>query len=302
MQFPPELLYNIVKYTNLNEIIKVCMSLCPGIDSKTLQSIILDRKDTKYIFKDICLDVPNLLNAMVRSGAILSGLRAKNHFDTISISDDTPWEFYCHNHPLSCIRFIAYLESIGVIWMGRCNSVNYSIPNYKHYTLLGYIKVQENKIRDIYVYWPMKYVLYTDPKCLLRYIGKDIHSRTYTIWGNMTMILYKVKTSEPTMSTESIVRTSPLFKKYYWIDYNNKCTTLSTVRLGLTNSEPYNMDENEINMYTNVQILASNFNLINIVTAIYPHTQRFQPEYLSDQSWFQILEAIIRDSKLFLFI
>lgn len=182
MTFPPELLYNVVKYTSINEVRKVCISLCPSIDLNTLQSIEKQRKSPEYVFSSAFENVSELTKIMSMSDTALSGFHAFSYFVPINIKDSDTWEFYCDTHPLSCLRFIRYLDSIGVKWLGETELDDVVDSSEEVFILKGY--KSQGKGANIHVRW-----LGLTTSCYTGDLVYDIASTGVSthdcaIWGN----------------------------------------------------------------------------------------------------------------------
>jgi hypothetical protein len=190
MNFSPELLYYIVRYIPLNEIVKISISLCSGISNSTLHSIILDRKNPKYIYKDLVPNTVELQDAMIKSGTALSGFRAFNYAIPIDLDDSIPWEFYCHNHPLSYLRFTKYLSSIGVKFIGKCSICPLLRENETTYMLSGNIDIAKDITRKVNIYWSTKKWSSSDPTNISTITDMGMSCHSCTIWGDIAFVPY----------------------------------------------------------------------------------------------------------------
>lgn len=299
MYFPCELLYDIVKYTALGEVVKVCISLCPGISEKELNSIILSRKSIDYLFSDICLDVPELLDVMTRSGTVLSGAYARNYFNSANISSKDVYKFYCHNHPLSCMRFIEYLKYSGINWVASAYILKDGPPSQHMFRLQGYHELSDGRRNYILVYWPMISNADIEPMSMLRLINKGQSSQIYTIWGSMAMSSIQQNSYGPS-------KYIPIPNKSYLVRFNTRtvCQTISTLpataTLYIQDSKISQLNSYEHALYETI-ISMSRVQVINIVTAILPYTLKYMPKYMSIEAWREILSAIIYRHKLTLY-
>lgn len=309
MQFLPELLYYIVKYIPLDEVAKVCISLCPGIDNSILKSIILDRKNPKYIFRELSSDIPELLDVMVRSGTVLSGLYAENYFNPINISYKDTYEFYCHNHPLSCMRFIEYLKYIGINWITGTDRLKNGPISQWIFKLKGYREFPDGRRKYIHIYWPMTSNATIKPNSMLRIISKGQATQIYTIWGNMAMS--SSEENLPVLQNATIFRPPgyiPSPSRSYLVKFNTRdifqhiSMLPSTATLFVDNNKILQLNGYEHKLYNIIKTLAREYQLINIVMAILPYTIRYKPKYMSMEAWNEILTAIIYNHKLTLYV
>lgn len=190
--FQPELLYEIVKYIPITEIKKVCISLCPSISVKTLNSIVYNRIDISYLFDGIFDNVPEFLDMMEKCKIGLSGYYGKQYITPSASKSVYSWEFYCHNHPLSILRFMRYMTYVGVRWDSKHNW-NMVWNADMVYEISGQKQLNSGKIVPIKLYWTSS--------CSTNISSVALFNHRCIIWKDMVIVDPKNKLLDDGNST-----------------------------------------------------------------------------------------------------
>lgn len=208
MNFPIEILYIILNYVNINEIIRTCIALVPGISQDQLHRIVMHRKSILRYLEPISSNPPELLNTMRKTSSFLIGPRALNYFRPLNGIEHTPWSFVCQPHILSNYRLVQYFKSLGIHWKAiQTEDVQLSAQSYTQPTILlkscleGTLWIN-GEVNTIRILWastyrshghepleaisPIKYLLLLDlniSQCMISYLGALAMNKSHT-FGN----------------------------------------------------------------------------------------------------------------------
>jgi hypothetical protein len=139
MLFPLDIVSQIVKYFPVADATKTIVSLCPQIETESLEQIKNEHRDPNIFFMDIVAEVLCFMDLMRMTRAMLIGIRAFSYFHHVSIKSSHPWEFICPGDVLCWLPFIDHLESKGTEWDSIKQSSDRSIFLGEASSILGWI-------------------------------------------------------------------------------------------------------------------------------------------------------------------
>lgn len=117
-----DILNQIVKYIDIENIEVACKSLVPTISKHEIDSIIRHRENPMILLRNLTNKPELLLLSMGFAEVVLSGSRATEYFYPGIISNESDWDFYCPPKPELVNAFETFLEIIGVKWVHRINA------------------------------------------------------------------------------------------------------------------------------------------------------------------------------------
>lgn len=188
-----DIIHSVLRYTNINKIVKTCLHLNRHLTKDDLSKLVYARKNPRIIFTDLFGNTEQLLKTMQSSGCFLAGLRAIDFFRPVNIQSNEPWKFYCQYHPLSYLRMLKYLESIGVMWSDT-KPDRASIPTIiELHCIIGY-KYYKGIEYSVIIHWrytmPVD-ALSGDPNLLIFPQVAELSSLSYCmIMGSMALAPY----------------------------------------------------------------------------------------------------------------
>ena len=116
MLFPLDIVAQIVRYLPVADATKTIVSLCPLIETDSLEQIKNEHRDPNVFFEDIVAEVPYFMDLMKMTRAMLIGIRAFSYFHYVKVKSSHPWEFMCPTDVMCWMPFIDHLEGQGVEW------------------------------------------------------------------------------------------------------------------------------------------------------------------------------------------
>jgi hypothetical protein len=139
MLFPLDIVSQIIKYLPVADATKTIVSLCPQIETESLERMKKEYRDPNIFFEDIVAEVPFFMDLMRMTRAMLIGIRAFSYFHHVNIKNSHPWEFMCSGDVLCWLPFIDHFQSRGTEWQPIKQSEDVGVGSTKTSSILGWI-------------------------------------------------------------------------------------------------------------------------------------------------------------------